>query len=87
MVSKRDSKVERSKPAPYKHGAESLVLAAEPMGDSDQDAPAYNAYGYPARRPDPIIIDRIFYEEADSQHQYADTDLAHQVLANEFLPI
>ena len=35
----------------------------------------------------PVIIDSVFYKETDSQHQYGDTYLVHQVLADELLHI
>jgi hypothetical protein len=54
---------------------------------SNQDAPAQQPDTYPPDRPDPIIVDGIFYKKADGQNKNGDPYLADQVLTDKFFPI
>ena len=57
------------------------------MRQADQDAAADQPDAYPADRTDPVIVDRIFYKEADRQHEDGDPDLADEVLTDKFFPV
>jgi len=87
MIGQRDGKIENGQASAHQYRTKGFVTVPQPMGDADEDAAAEQPDAYTADGPDPVVVDGVFYEEADRQHQDSDTDLADQVLSNEFFQV
>ncbi len=80
-------KITHCQPAARHHRAKSMVLAAQPVRNANENATANHTDGNPANGANPFVVYGKFYKISNGQYQDGDADFIDQVFPDEFFKI